>query len=60
MSGEQVKKRTFMDRLSDFSERCIPDAFPLVLILTVLVAILALALTDTTPMGLLENWYSGF
>lgn len=60
MSGEQVKKRTFMDRLSDFSERCIPDAFPLVLILTVLVAILALALTDTTPMLLLENWYGGF
>lgn len=60
MSGEKVKKRSVIDRLSDFSEHCIPDAFPLVLFLTVLVSVLAFVLTDTKPIGLLENWYDGF
>lgn len=53
-------KRTWLDRLTSFSEHCIPDAFPLVLILTVLVALAALFLTDATPVTLAVNWYDGF
>jgi|GEM_PF-1891533 len=60
MSDEKIEKKTFMNRLSDFSERCIPDAFPLVLFLTVLVSVMALALTGAAPMELLGSWYDGF
>ena len=46
--------------LSSWSQRFIPDAFPLVLILTLLVAVLALVFTESTPLSVLQNWYDGF
>ena len=46
--------------LSNWSQRFIPDAFPLVLTLTLLVAVLALIFTESTPLSVLQNWYDGF
>lgn len=53
-------KINWIDKWSDWSERFIPDAFSLVLILTVVVAITALIFTDSTIVNLAINWYDGF
>jgi len=41
-------KKDVVTTLSDWSEKYIPDAFPLVLILTLIVAVFSLFLTEST------------
>ncbi|MEY8411341.1 TIGR00366 family protein [Lachnospiraceae bacterium 62-26] len=53
-------KKDFISILSDWSENYIPNAFPLVLILTVLVIIAARILTPSTVFSIMGNWYDGF
>ena len=60
---KNVKTRendTWIATLSRWSQRYIPDAFPLVITLTLIVAILAIIFTPSTPMSILTNWYDGF
>ncbi len=59
--GTKTKERqNWIDKLSSWSQRYIPDAFPLVLCITVFVAALALIFTDSTPITIAQNWYKGF
>lgn len=57
--GDFVKKDV-MTTLSDWSEKYIPDAFPLVLILTLMVAVSSWFLTKSTISSIALNWYDGF
>lgn len=59
MTGTK-SKRDFISVLSDWSEKYIPGAFPLVLILTVVVAVAARLLTESTVFSIVQNWYEGF
>lgn len=59
-SKAKKQKSTWIDTLSHWSQKYIPDAFPLVLALTILVVILALVFTDSTPLSVAVNWYDGF
>ncbi len=52
--------KDFIASLSDWSDRYIPGAFPLVMILTVLVVVMALILTDSSIVSIVNNWYDGF
>src|SRR5687767_237001 len=45
--------------LTRWSTRFVPDAFVIALVLTGVVAVLAFALTDVTPVGLVESWGGG-
>lgn len=53
-------KKDIMTILSEWSEQFIPGAFPLVLVLTVIVAVSASILADSTIPSIMQNWYDGF
>ncbi len=60
METTTKKKGDWISTLSKWSQKYIPDALPLVLTLTLLVYILALIFTDSTPWSVVVNWYDGF
>ena len=46
--------------MTDRFRRYMPDAFVFALGLTLVTAVLALLLTDTAPVAVLDGWYTGF
>lgn len=52
--------RRFGNLLASFSTRWIPDAFVFAVILSILVYLLGLVLTDHGPVRLIDDWYTGF
>lgn len=56
----EKNRRSLIDKLSQWSQKYIPDALPLVLVLTFFVAILAMILTPSNPIQLAQYWYDGF
>lgn len=60
METKKKNNGSMIDKLSQWSQKYIPDALPLVLALTFVVAVLALILTPTNPIELAQCWYDGF
>lgn len=60
METKAKKSNGFVDKLSQWSQKYIPDALPLVLVLTFVVAIMAWILTGNGPVKLAQFWYDGF
>lgn len=56
----KAKESDWMSALIRFSAKYVPDALPMVLILTVVVAVLAAFLTDASPVTVAQSWYDGF
>lgn len=46
--------------LTAWSTRWVPDAFVIAILLTLLVALLALVLTPATPLDVIDHWGAGF
>lgn len=46
--------------LAAFTTRWLPDAFVFAIILSVIVYLMALGLTDHGPLQLIDDWYAGF
>lgn len=57
---KEKEKGSFIEKLSQWSQKYIPDALPLVLVLTFVVAALAMGLTGSSPIQLAQYWYDGF
>lgn len=53
-------KRGFIDRFSDWSLRWVPDSMVFVLVLSVLVYFMALGLTPSGPVQIVDHWVKGF
>ncbi len=53
-------KQSFVENLSGFCNKYIPSSFSMVLLITVISVVMALFLTDSTPMSIGQNWYDGF
>lgn len=60
MKKEGKSSNSLIDKLSQWSQKYIPDALPLVLFLTFVVALLAIILTPSNPIQLAQYWYDGF
>ncbi len=56
----ESKKQSFVDRFTEWSLKWVPDSMVFVLSLTVIVYLLALAVTDSSPMQLIDNYAQGF
>lgn len=52
--------RTIGNVLARFSTRWVPDAFVFAIVLSLLVYLLALGLTPSGPVQLVNHWYTGF
>ncbi len=52
--------RSFITRLSEWSQRYIPDSMVFVLVLSVLVYVAALGLTPSGPLQVIDYWVQGF
>lgn len=56
--------KTFFDKLTRGSvklvERFLPDPFIFAVLLTFVVVVASMIVTDTTPIGVVEAWYGGF
>lgn len=59
MSAKE-NKSSFIDKLSTWSQKYVPDALPLVFFLTFVVAIMAMILTGSNPIQIAHYWYDGF
>lgn len=53
-------KQSFVENLSGFCNKYIPSSFSMVLLITAISVVMALFLTDSTPMSIGQNWYDGF
>ncbi|MFA7465338.1 MAG: TIGR00366 family protein [Syntrophales bacterium] len=53
-------KRDFISRFSDWSLRWVPDSMVFVLALSVLVYFMALGLTPSGPVQIVDHWVKGF
>ena len=53
------EKRSFMSPINRFLERWIPSALTFAIILTIIVAILAMTLTQSSPVDVLVGWGNG-
>lgn len=51
--------RAFAQRLSFGVERYMPNSFIFAIILTIIAAIAAIAMTNTGPFGIVQEWYGG-
>lgn len=60
MSTKTKEKESWIVRLSQWSQRYLPDALPIVFFMTLLVVILALILTDASLIDIAHHWYDGF
>jgi len=58
--NELQKKKDFITRLSEWSLRFIPDSMVFVLVLSVLVYFMALGLTASGPIQIVDHWVKGF
>lgn len=62
--GKGQKKEGIMIRMGEsftrFTQKYMPDPTIFAIALTFVAFILALVLTDYSPLGVLENWYKGF
>lgn len=54
------QKESWIDKLSSWSQKYLPDALPIVFLMTFLVAVLALVFTDSSVLDICNNWYAGF
>lgn len=55
-----VGKKDFMSRFSEWSLRWVPDSMVFVLALSVLVYFMALGLTKSGPLQIIDHWVKGF
>lgn len=55
-----VGKKDFMSRFSEWSLRWVPDSMVFVLALSVLVYFMALGLTKSGPLQIVDHWVKGF
>ena len=61
MSNPKSKeKEGALERLSNWSQKYLPDALPIVFFMTLLVVILALIFTDSSIIDIANDWYQGF
>lgn len=58
-SSNADRKRGLMTPFNHFLEQWIPSAMTFALVLTALVALMALALTDSTPVNIVHYWGDG-
>lgn len=58
--GKKIEKSDWMSSLIRFSAKYIPDAFPMVVVLTVIAAVLAGTLAESSPTTVAQSWYDGF
>lgn len=59
-NSQNVQKKTIIDKFIEFSLNYIPDSMVFVLVLTILVYVLALIFTESTPWSLVEDYAKGF
>ena len=63
-TGEVAADDTRLGRLAarftDIAERYVPDAFVFALVATIAVVIAAMAITDATPLQMIDLWGAGF
>lgn len=55
-----VEKKDFISRFSEWSLRWIPDSMVFVLVLSVVVYFMALGLTKSGPIEIVDHWVKGF
>ncbi len=55
-----VEKKDFITRFSEWSLRWVPDSMVFVLVLSVLVYFMALGLTKSGPIEIVDHWVKGF
>lgn len=60
ISYEERKNSDFITRLTNFSQRYVPDAMVFVMVLTVIVYLLAMFLTGSGPIKTIDFWTQGF
>lgn len=59
IKGEIKLKRNLSERVADWYSRYFPDAFIFALALTVIAMILAVIMTDSGPVAVLQHWFDG-
>jgi len=60
ISKAPQEQKDFITRLSEWSLRYVPDSMVFVLALTIVVYFMALGLTDSGPLQIVDHWLQGF
>ncbi|MDR3563067.1 MAG: TIGR00366 family protein [Negativicutes bacterium] len=60
MSSEQAKSKGFVEKITSFAERFVPDSYVILLILSLITFALALAFTPSSPYKVVQSWGQGF
>ena len=60
MADEKVKSKGIVGGITSFAERYVPDSYVILLILTVISYLLALAFTPSNPYTVVQAWGNGF
>ena len=60
MAKEKTESKGIIEGITSFAERYVPDSYVILLILTVIAFILALALTPSSPYKVVQSWGQGF
>ena len=60
MAEQQTKSKGVIEGITSFAERFVPDSYVILLLLTMIAYILALALTPSSPYKIVQAWGQGF
>jgi short-chain fatty acids transporter len=60
VSQQTVEKLSLSEKVADLYSRYFPDSMVFALLLTIVSMILAVLLTDSGPMEVMDHWFAGF
>lgn len=58
--NKQAKPNGFVDAITSFAERYVPDSYVILVILSLITFILALSFTPSSPYKIVQSWGQGF